>query len=100
MKSEDIADAAEVVGKLLYCLGLVKSSSAQKNILTAIRTVLNGLDSSEQFYKDIYESKGKIPAIREYRERHSSSLKEAKEAIEKMADEQGWSDPYRDPRII
>lgn len=101
MKPEDINNAVEVVNGLLHCLSIAKSPSAQKNILSAIRITLDclGEDGLTCLYKDIYESQGLIPAIREYRIRCGCGLLEAKNAIEKMASEHGWVSPFNPSRI-
>lgn len=102
MKKEDIENAVEVVNGLLHCLSITKSPSAQKNIFAAIRITLDYLeeDGPTRLYKDIYESQGLIPAVREYRVRCTCGLLEAKNAIEKMAHEQGWINPNKPPRVI
>lgn len=101
MKPEDINNAVEVVNGLLHCLSIAKSPSAQKNILAAIQITLDclGEDGPTRLYKDIYESQGLIPAVREYRVRCACGLKDAKDAIDKMASEHGWISPYNPSRV-
>lgn len=100
MKKPDIQHVVEVVNGLLHCLELSNSPSAQENILAAIRTTLNILDRKESKYQDFYERDGKIPAIREYRADNGCGLAEAKTAIEKLAEENGWINPFRSRQTV